>query len=388
MSRLLYYASFFVPALAAFYGMHRYVWIRLVRDTGLARGSRIAATAAIVGLGALLVLAFAIRRLPPGGWLGLTIVGYTWLGLLFYLVIWLALLDLARLIARAAKRTDAPDPSRRRLLARAAAGTALVGTGAIGVVGARAAWDITNPEIAVKLPRLPCELSGFRIAQLSDLHLGPLLSRRFLEDVVAKTNALRPDLIVITGDLVDARVAGFAADVAPLAGLRSRCGTVFVTGNHEYYFGAEDWIEFLRARGIVVLQNESIPIGDRGPGGASFDLAGVPDLHAGRFVPSHEPDLERALAGRDPERELVLLAHQPRQIVATKGKGVGLQLSGHAHGGQLWPFGALVALMQPEIAGFHRVDGTQLYVSRGTGFWGPPMRVLAPAEIATIVLTA
>ena len=205
--------------------------------------------------------------------------------------------------------------------------------------------------------------------------------------MVEKTNALRPDLVVITGDLVDAPVAHLGPRLAPLARLSARCGVAFVTGNHEYYAGAGEWCAFLRRRGLRVLLNERVAIGDEHPGGASFDLAGIPDYNGGRFLRGHEPDLERALLGRDPARELVVLAHQPRQISLARGKGVGLQLSGHTHGGQMWPFGALVMIFQPWIAGFHRAeDGTAIYVSRGTGFWGPPMRVLEPAEIATIVL--
>jgi len=193
---------------------------------------------------------------------------------------------------------------------------------------------------------------------------------------------------VITGDLVDASVARLGPALAPLAKLDARCGVAFVTGNHEYYSGAREWVDFLRSRGIRVLLNQRIEIGDGDPAGATFDLAGIPDPGGARLGADHRPDVGRALAGRDPDRGLVLLAHQPRQIELAKGHGVGLQLSGHTHGGQLWPFGALVALTQPWIAGLHRADdGTAIYVSRGTGFWGPPMRVGNPAEIASIVLT-
>src|SRR5262249_26202902 len=152
--------------------------------------------------------------------------------------------------------------------------------------------------------------------------------------------------------------------VEPLSKLRSRCGIAFVTGNHEYYCGAREWVEFLRGRGVRVLLNQRIEIGDAASGGRTFDLAGVPDPTGGRDFGAHASDLGLALAGRDPDRALVLLAHQPRQIALARGKGVDLQLSGHTHGGQLWPFGALVALTQPWIAGFHRADdGTQIYVS-------------------------
>jgi len=372
-------------AIGVFVGLHVYAWKRVVRDPALPRPWRRGATFLVVLLALVVVLVFvAGRRVDPDLETGAALLGYTWLGALFYLFLWFGALDLVRL-ARRVFAARPVDEGRRRFLARVAASTAIAGTGTIAVIGHLEAGEILTPVLDVKLPRLPRELSGFRIAQLSDLHLGPLLRERFLESVVEKTNALAPDLVVITGDLVDAPVARLAPSLAPLAKLRARCGVAFVTGNHEYYCGAREWMEFLRARGIHALLNERITVGDAHAGGATFDLAGIPDA-SGRG--DHTPDLVRALEGRDAERALVLLAHQPRQIAMASGRGVGLQLSGHTHGGQLWPFGALVALTQPWIAGLHRAeDGTQIYVSRGTGFWGPPMRVGNPAEIASIVLT-
>lgn len=392
MSRLWYGSAFVVIASVALYGMHHYVWARWVRDVRPSRRLKLAGTITVFVLALLVVGAFVIGRRGIGEaryWLALS--GYTWLGVLFYAVLLLGALDLVRLLARRSRRTHVPEsepanPSRRQFLARSVAGSAAFGTGGIALTGVRAAGEIQTPEIPVALERLPSALSGFRIAHLSDLHMGPLLHERFLSTVVERTNALRPDLVVITGDMVDASVEALGRELAPLAKLRARCGVAFVTGNHEYYSGAEEWIAFLRARGIRVLQNERVAIGDRTLGGATFDLAGVPDAHAVSHQ-SDGPDLARALEGRDPERELVFLAHQPIQIASARGLGVGLQLSGHTHGGQMWPFGLLVGLVQPYVAGLHRHhDGTQIYVSRGTGFWGPPMRIGNPAEIASIVL--
>lgn len=393
MSRFFYGLSFALVALSVLFGGTWYVWARTVRDTRLSRGWKKLLTLALVALGISVPSAFFVSRHTLGeGQFGLVFLGYVWLGALFYAVLSLAALDVLRIVLPRKKRSMfAPrgraDRSRRAFMARAFAGAAIIGSGGVVARGRSlaTAGEILTPEVPVKLARLPKALSGYRIAQLSDLHLGPLLGNRFLDAVVEKTNALKADLIVITGDLVDQPVSVLGREITALARLRARHGVVFVTGNHEYYSGADEWIEWVRAQEIRVLMNERVTIGDAG---ASFDLAGIPDKHAGMFFADHEPDLERALLGRDPERELVLLAHQPAQIEMAQGRGVGLVLSGHTHGGQLWPFGAIVALAQPYIAGLHRHDdATQIYVSRGTGCWGPPMRVGNPAEITSIVLT-
>jgi hypothetical protein len=199
--------------------------------------------------------------------------------------------------------------------------------------------------------------------------------------VVEKVNALEADAIVITGDLVDGPLSALREHVAPLADLRAKHGVYFVTGNHEYYAGADEWIAELRSLGIHVLRNERVSLGD---GEHSFDLAGVDDWTAARFGSGHGPNLDKALEGRDASRELVLLAHQPKQIREAAEKGVGLQISGHTHGGQIFPWHALVKLDQPYLAGLSKHGDTQIYVSRGTGYWGPPIRVGAPSEITLL----
>jgi predicted MPP superfamily phosphohydrolase len=273
-------------------------------------------------------------------------------------------------------------------IARAAAGSALVAAGGIGVFGVRSAlWDITTPEVPVALPRLPRALDGYTIALLTDIHIGPMLDGRFLRQLAEQTNRKRPDLIVIGGDLVDGSVEQIGAQVSELRHLRARHGVYFVTGNHEYYWGGLEWVDFLNKLGVRVLMNEHVSLGDDSALGAQFDLAGIPDRRSGYSSPIG-PDARKATRGRDPERELVMLAHQPVQIAQTSLVRPGLQLSGHTHGGQLYPFGAVTLFAQPYLAGLHvhPASGTQVYVSRGTGFWGPPMRVLAPAEIALIRL--
>ena len=314
--------------------------------------------------------------------------GYLWLGAMFlFFAAWVSV-DIARFLANLARRaagTAALEPQRRLFLARIAAAAVTSIVGAVSAVALRNARRPTPVlPVTIQLQRLPPALHGFSIVQLTDIHVGPTIGRHFIEDVVARTNALKPDLVAITGDLVDGSVPDLAHAIAPLADLRAAHGVFFVTGNHEYFSGAAAWVNELTRLGIRVLQNERVVIGN---GAASFDLAGVDDptaLHHGGLA--SRDALSRALAGRDTSRELVLLAHQPRSALDAEPYAVGLQLSGHTHGGQLWPFSLLVKLQQPFTAGLYRHRGGQVYVSRGTGYWGPPMRLAAPSEITHLRL--
>ena len=378
-----------------------YVWKRTVRDVRLSGPWRAVATLLIFGGSALIPVTWLLSyRFEPSQMRAWVFAAFLWMGALFYALLFTGLAELPRLWARIQSRLrarlegtrqpDGVDPDRRLFLARAAAGGTFVATGGITLFGVRSALhELETVELSVRLPRLPPQLSGYRIVQISDLHLGPVLDDRFLEDVVQRVNALDPDLVAITGDVVDGPVSLLAPHVAPLGRLRARNGVHLVSGNHEYYSGLEEWLRHFEELGIDVLRNQRIAVGDTHPGGASFDLAGVHDWRGGSFGAAGAPDLDEALRGGDPERELVLLAHQPAQVEAAAAAGVGLQLSGHTHGGQVWPFGALTALVQPYLKGLHHhEDRTWIYVSRGTGFWGPPLRVLAPAEITSIELTA
>lgn len=365
--------------------LHLYLWRRLICDLDLPLRARWAASLVLALLGASIPVVVGLALfVTRTGTPHLTALGFGWFGLMVYLAGFLTIADAARGAARLARGRRAAAVSPRRVfVARAVAGSALLATGGIGAFGVRAAvWDVITPDITVRLPRLPRALDGYSIALLTDTHIGPMLDGRYLRQLVERTNRLRPDLVAIAGDLVDGRVREIGSQVAELRNLRARHGTFFVTGNHEYYVEPDAWIAFLQKLGVRVLMNEYVPVGDHGPRGARFDLAGVPDRRG-------EPDALAATRGRDPERELVMLAHQPVQISDVARSGAGLQLSGHTHGGQLLPFGAVARLRQPYLAGLHRdPTGTQIYVSCGAGFWGPPMRVLAPAEIAMIRLVA
>lgn len=238
--------------------------------------------------------------------------------------------------------------------------------------------------VPIPIDDLPAALHGFTIVQISDIHVGPTIRARFVKNIVETVNHLKPDLVAITGDLVDGGVAELAAHVAPLRGLESRHGSYFVTGNHEYYSGVEPWLVELAGMGIRVLHNEHVVI-ERG--GAKLVLAGVPDYSGGHFDREHRSDPQAALAGAPADAAVkMLLAHQPRSAPAAALAGFDLQLSGHTHGGQFLPWNFLIKLQQPFTAGLHRVGRLWVYVSRGTGYWGPPKRLGAPSEITRVRL--
>ena len=238
--------------------------------------------------------------------------------------------------------------------------------------------------VEVPIANLPSALVGLRIVQISDLHVGPTIKGPFVERVVARVNQLQPDLIAFTGDLADGSVERLAPHTAPLAKLTAPLGVYFCTGNHEYYSGVDSWTEQARRLGFDVLLNEGrqIDCGD-----ARIALAGATDFSAGELVPDHASDPAKALAASTGADVRILLAHQPRSIEAASQAGCHLQLSGHTHGGQFAPWKYAIPLQQPYVAGLHKFRDTWIYVHRGTGYWGPPLRLGAPSEIALLTLT-
>ncbi|MFI1588758.1 MULTISPECIES: metallophosphoesterase [Streptomyces] len=272
------------------------------------------------------------------------------------------------------------DPSRRLFVARAVGGAAALA--GLGTVGYGTYGVLRGPRvkrITVPLARLPRSAHGFRIAVVSDIHLGPILGRAHTRRIVDTINATSPDLVAVVGDLVDGTVADLGTAAEPLAGLEARHGSYFVTGNHEYFSGAAEWVDHVRELGLRPLENARVEI-------AGFDLAGVNDV-AGESE-GQGPDFAAALGDRDRGRASVLLAHQPVVIDDAVAHGVDLQLSGHTHGGQLWPGNLLAELANPTVAGLERYGDTQLYVSRGAGAWGPPVRVGAPSDITVVELAS
>lgn len=347
----------FCQVLAVYAMLHVYMWWRLIWP--LPSPVWQIATAAIAGLAPMfpLTLRFA-RRLPRQAARPYLLLGYGWFALATYFLLGAAAEHIA---------TAFGAPETLAAYVCLATAFAIVIGGAINVaLGPRVR------RVRVPLDKLPVE--KFSIVQLTDVHIGTLIGREFAETLVRRVNALEPDAIVITGDLVDGRLSELTPHIDPLRELRARYGVFCVTGNHEYYWNAAAWIDHIRSLGIRVLRNERVTLDGK------LELAGTDDSSANE-------DVARATAGRDPALPLVLLAHHPRTVALASQAGVDLQLSGHTHGGQLLPFGWLARLWDPKVSGLARFGSTWLYVSDGTGYWGPPVRVGTRCEISHIELS-
>jgi uncharacterized protein len=430
--------GFATVILLAMLLLHGYLWFRFVRSTTRPGRLRRRLTWLTIVLALLPALAVMLRRtLAPDTAAPLDWIAYSWLGIAFYAFLAMLLLEPVRLIARLvpgrggdgfapgeprriARRRNEPaplaggtaagrgavqedgdvlvrgavredseviSPSRRLFLARSLAVTA--GAVAVGTAGTGAYFANSPPVVRlvpVTLAGLDPSLDGLRIVTFSDGHLSATYGGRRFERLVELVNEQRPDVVAIVGELVDGDVSELREEAAPLADLVSDQGVFFVTGNHEYFVDTDAWLRHLPTLGVDVLRNERVAIRR---GSASFDLAGIDDRTAASSgLPGHGADLDAALDGRDDETPVVLLAHQPFMVEQARAAGVDLQLSGHTHGGQLWPFDYVISLDQPSVEGLSRYGDTQLYVTSGAGYWGPPMRVGARPEITVVELRA
>lgn len=383
--------AFLLVASTLWGGFHLYVGRRLIGVWDPPRRLRRLAWA---GLGAHFLLApatFALLRRSGGALAdGVQHLGYLSMGvfslvmglLLFKDLAWLGLLALDRLLALA--HAPPPDPGRRRALQNALHAGILALSGGMAAVGYSQARRLAEVErVPLLVPGLPEGLRGLKIAQVSDIHIGPTLRADTAQAIAERVNSLQPDLIAVTGDLVDGEVPSLAAHVAPLGTMRAPLGVFFVTGNHEYYSGVGPWLDHLRGLGWRVLLDEHVVLPVRG---AALLVAGVPDISADRFERDHLSDPELAIAGAPPVDFRLLLAHQPRSAFAAAKAGFDLMLAGHTHGGQYFPYTWLIRLAQPFSAGLHRLEQMWVYVNRGTTYWGPPIRLGAPQEITLIEL--
>jgi predicted MPP superfamily phosphohydrolase len=384
--------AFFVLFVVVVALLHVYLDRRLLGPTsGLGRWRRPGRVA--LGLSALaMMLAFLGGRWIPrsDAFLKVQYVGFFAMGLMLVLAPVTLLRDVLLMRWRRRPPSGAGDgkpdrPTRREALQRLSSlgvVTSSVGLTGAGVVEAR--WRPRLETVWVPIAGLPRDLQGLRIVQISDLHVGPILRRAWLEEVVTAVNQARPDLIAITGDLIDGTVDELREEIGALRRLRAPLGKFFVTGNHEYYWDARAWVAHVRKLGLTVLLNEHrlLEVGT-----ARLLLCGVADLTARSFVPEHASDPAAALEGAPEADVRLLLAHQPKSIDRARRLGYHLQLSGHTHGGQFFPWNLVIGLFQPLAAGLGRFDDTWLYVNRGTGTWGPPLRTGVPAEITVIELT-
>jgi predicted MPP superfamily phosphohydrolase len=383
-----------IPILAALISAvaaaHRYLIQRLVLDAALPPMATKALVALILLLAASVLLEpFAERLLRPRQARILAWPASLWMGLFFYLSVLLGLSEGALALAGPwLPMAEGLDSETAVALGRwRAAGAVTVALALTGTATRLAMRPPRLRRLEIALARWPASLDGLRIVRICDLHIGPILGRRFARHVVDRIEALDPDLVVVTGDLVDGSVSKLADEVAPFAELSARHGVFFVPGNHDYFSGVRGWCEHVESLGIRVLRNERVSI--RVPSERSdsvFELAGVDDHRAGLIPGQKGEDLEAALRALPPDRPVLLLAHDPTTFKRASTMGIDLQLSGHTHGGQIWPFHYLVRLAVRFLAGLYRRGDATLFVSRGTGFWGPPMRLFAPAEITEIAL--
>ena len=364
---------------------HAYIGLRLISD---------APVGAAVAAGGWLWLALSCVLIPLGmlsrrasrprpwgsavAWVGLLALGF-----FSSLFVCTVLRDAVLLVAWIASMLGAPVPlpDLRAVSALLVPALAVLGS-VVGFVNARSLARVVT--VRVPVPGLPEALENFTIVQISDVHVGPTIKAGYVRAIVDAVNAERPDMIAITGDVVDGSVDMLSAHTRPLGDLRAPHGVYLVTGNHEYYSGALAWVQEFRRLGLKVLMNEHAVIE---PAGHKMVVAGITDYSAGAFDESQRSDPARALAGAPADAAAkILLAHQPRSAVAAAPLGYTLQVSGHTHGGQFFPWGFFVRMQQPFTAGLYRYQGMWVYVSRGTGYWGPPKRLGAPSEITRIRL--
>jgi predicted MPP superfamily phosphohydrolase len=335
----------------------------------------------------MFLLRYDERLVDPLSWLvyvGLGFLSFVFTLLVLRDVVWLGSSGIEKLIAQFHSSPPPADPARREFLLQA------TNLGVLGVAGAFTAYGIYEARrkpgivnITVPLPNLPADFEGFRIVQITDIHAGLTVKREWIETIAREVQELKPDLIAFTGDLADGSVPHLRDDVAPLGELHAPHGKFFVTGNHEYYSGVEPWVEEARRLGYDVLNNEHRLVRRNG---ASFVLAGVTDYSGGQFLASHTSDPTAAIRNAPTDSVKILLAHQPRTLHEAEGLGFDLLLSGHTHGGQFFPWNLVATIGQPFIKGLHKVNDTWLYVSKGTGYWGPPVRLGARSEITVVTL--
>ena len=390
---MLWFAVRFLVVTAGFAAVHGYLWLRLFRDTA-ERGSRWRSGGGIA-LGVLgafgLAAWFAVpSQLPLAGQQIIGWPGWIWFGACIYLVGLLVVAEPVRWwLLRRERGAPEPEadprgPTRRQIVSRGiGAGVGALAAAATGYGLAESYRTPRIKEVSVPIAGLGRAHDGYRITVVGDTHFSALRGSGYCRRVVDRINRTQPDLIAFVGDLASGEVDHLRAATEPLSGLRAREGAYFVAGNAEHYVGADQWYERIEELGMTGLPNTRVEL-------PAFDLAGVNDLIAAQrgFEDETGPDLDAALGDRDPSRPVVLLAHQPDVIVPAQDFGIDLQLSGHTHGGQMWPLHIASGLRSVQLDGLERWGEAWLYVTNGAGTNGPPLRLGADAEIAVVTLRA
>lgn len=369
-----------VLVLALLIALHVYIGSRLFLGLGLTGASAAAGWAVVwTAFGSIFFGFIGGRVFPKPVAKAAQWVGFGWMGSFGLLLTGTVASDVAVAVA---VRWFGAELAQARFVAAVTMVAVVVPVLALGAFIAR------TPKVKrleLEVAGLAGALDGFTLAQLSDVHIGETLGREWARRLVERVNALNAHAVVVTGDLVDGSVPRLTDEVAPLSGLKAKHGVYFVTGNHEYYHGGDAWEAEARRLGMTVLHNEHRVLGEPG---AQLVLGGVPDVEGARFSRLHVPDAGKTFHGAPSGVPRVLLAHQPRFARHAQGHGVDLMLSGHTHGGQIFPFMFLVRLQQPVIAGLRELWGVRTYTSAGTGYWGPPFRVATRGEITLVTLRA
>jgi predicted MPP superfamily phosphohydrolase len=380
-------SAFFIRVIGIGILFHVYIGVRLIPAAPVGAPLQWLAVLALVTSCLLIPLGMAARNISQQplsdrlAWIGLLTMGFfsSLLALTF-------LRDIVLLVLHLISRVQQESGGWPGFVGWSALSVPLLAVlvTLLGIYSARRRARVKNVDVPIE--NLAPELNGFTIVQISDIHVGPTIKRHYVEKIVAAVNALSPDLIAVTGDVVDGSVAHLAAHTRPLSDLKARHGAFLVTGNHEYYAGADKWIAEFRRLGLKVLLNEHVIVDHDG---ARAVVAGVTDYGAGSFDPAHKSDPAKAMLGAPTDIAFrLLLAHQPRSAPEASKAGFTLQLSGHTHGGQFVPWNFFVRLQQPFVAGLEKLNDLWVYTSRGTGYWGPPIRIGAPSEITRLRLVS
>ena len=390
MSKTLIFILFFSAVTVVVLSVHYYLWLRLIKDTGLNNLYKNIGAYLFLGLTLSLPMALLADRILPYKYsFALLWLSYFWIGimmLLFFLLISIDMIKTAIYIFQRFTQAgeEITNPGRRAFISGMTASAASLIVFISSGIGVKNYYSsAVVKKFRVPLEDLPEVFKGFKIVQISDLHLGQMMTKKILEKIVDQVNSLRPDLIAITGDLADGSTTRLLNQAVPLKNLKAKDGVYFVTGNHEYYSGVENWTSAIKNMGIAVLNNQNIKIRKKDD---FFYLAGVTDHGGKNFGREHAADFKKALHGLEKSKKKILLAHQPIAVQEASEYGTDLILSGHTHGGQIWPFNYLVYLQQPFLKGFYDYKGTKLYVNQGTGCWGPPIRLGSKNEITQIML--